>query len=422
MAIPIRAVAVFFLAASPPWYEQAVQESAAAGKACAAKQYEECRKDYTNLYQLLDGGADVAYRLAKVEAALGNRGAALHWLTLFSQSGLTLADPSTEADFAALRDAPEFQAAIAKIAQSRQPVDTSQLKFRLREADLIAEDVAFDPKSERFFVSSVRYGSVVSIDHDGVESDFVKPGPANLWAMLALQVDARRRILWATTAAIPEFGGYRAADAGKSALLEIALDSGKITHRFDVTEPGKHALGDMTLAPDGTVYVSDESGAVYRLTPKGKALEVLIESGTFHSPQNPACAGDRLFVADYSRGIGIMDLKTKQTALLAHPPDLSLAGIDGMYLNGNVLIAIQNGTKPERIIRINLDSTRTRAESWKIIEANAPELGSPTHGVMFNGRFFFIAQSGWDNMGDDGKPKPGAAFTAPEVRFFDLRD
>ena len=61
---------------------------------------------------------------------------------------------------------------------------------------------------------------------------------------------------------------------------------------------------------------------------RGKRLEVLIPPGTFRSPQTPVAVGgdDRLFVPDYSRGISVVDLKTRSATLVPHPPESSLTG------------------------------------------------------------------------------------------------
>jgi hypothetical protein len=39
---------------------------------------------------------------------------------------------------------------------------------------------------------------------------------------------------------------------------------------------------------------------------------------------------------------------------------------------------------------------------------------------MVGNRFYFIANSGWDQLTDEGQLKPGAAFTAPAIRELDL--
>ena len=123
-------------------------------------------------------------------------------------------------------------------------------------------------------------------------------------------------------------------------------------------------------------------------------LDILVPKGVFHSPQTPALStdGHRLFVPDYSRGIGIVDLASRQVKLLEHPKELSLGGIDGMYLVGRTLIAIQNGTVPERLIRMTLDASLTHVLEWETIEANWPGLGDPTHGVVVGASILFHRQ------------------------------
>ena len=41
-------------------------------------------------------------------------------------------------------------------------------------------------------------------------------------------VDAKRGVLWATTAALPQVEEFRAEDKGKSALLRIDLETGGV--------------------------------------------------------------------------------------------------------------------------------------------------------------------------------------------------
>jgi hypothetical protein len=198
---------------------------------------------------------------------------------------------------------------------------------------------------------------------------------------------------------MPEFAGYRAADEGKSALLKYSLDSGALLKRYDLPPGGKHALGDMTLSASGDVFVSDGYGPVYWVDHRADRLEALVPPGTFNSPQTPALSADgrRLFVPDYSRGISVVDLATRQVKLLEHPATLSLGGIDGLYLVGRSMIATQNGTAPQRVIRLQLDAGLTRIEGGEVLEANWDGLGDPTHGVVVGSDFYFIVNAGWDN-------------------------
>jgi hypothetical protein len=70
------------------------------------------------------------------------------------------------------------------------------------------------------------------------------------------------------------------------------------------------------------------------------------------------------------------------------------------------LIAIQNGTAPERIVSFNL-STPTTVDGWDVLEANWPDLGDPTHGVVVGNEVYFIANSGWDRVDRTGTMTAG---------------
>jgi len=127
-----------------------------------------------------------------------------------------------------------------------------------------------------------------------------------------------------------------------------------------------------------------------------------------------------IFVPDYSRGIGILDLATKHVAWLTSQTPHALSGIDGLYLYGRTLIATQNGTSPERVVRFELDKSLTQVESESIVDRSTPTLGDPTHGVIVNGSFYYIGNSGWDMIEDDGTPKAGAVQPKAAVMKYEL--
>lgn len=106
-----------------------------------------------------------------------------------------------------------------------------------------------------------------------------------------------------------------------------------------------------------------------------------------------------------------MDLHTLHVRWLQPSGGLALSGIDGFYRYGDSFLAVQNGVKPERLLRFN--SSLTRQE---ILEANTPGLGEPTHGTIVGNVFYFIANTGWDAYDDNGKKKPDAAPVESQIR------
>jgi hypothetical protein len=415
-----RGAAASASAGMPTLGERVTRLQQAARKAREGKDYRTYRARLLELHELLNGHPEVVFGLARAEAWLGHSQAALVWLGRYAAMRLTHEPIGTEPAFAALRGSPAFAAVARAIEANRRPVSHAVVAFTLPEKDMVSEDLAYDPATRTFFVSSVRHRKILAVGPGGAVCERVRAGQDGIWSVLALAVDAPRRTLWASTAAMPQtVPPPPPAEAGRSALLRYDLGSGRLLHRYDLPAAGgPHVLGDMTLDRAGNAFVSEAvSGTVYRVRRDRDLLEPLVPPGTFLSPQTPAAAPDgaRLFVADYALGIGIVDLASRRTTWLPHPGDLALSGIDGLYLAGSSLLAVQNGTEPNRVIRLQLDPALSRVLGWEVIESASPLLGDPTHGVVAGGAFYFLGRSGWDRLGEDGRVKPGAVFDAPVV-------
>ena len=401
--------------AEESWLTEYPTVTKQANAACKEGRLQECRSGLQRLRTLVDGRPDISCRLAVVEAQLGNRALALESLGICARSGLDFGAFTSESALQELRVLPGFSAVQAEYRRGSLPARDYESRYSLGDPDLIAEDIAFDPADGSFLVSSVRERKIVRIAADGSVSDFITTARFPMWGAVALALDSRRGILWTTTTAGPESPPYAEAEDGRSAVLQIDLRSKALLGRYELSDGQPHAFGDMTLGGHGEVYVSDSrGGGVYAIRPVAKdGLQVILKPGSFRSPQTPALlpGGGALLVPDYSRGIGIVSLARGGMKWLQHPPELDLAGIDGLYLHGSTLFAIQNGTAPERILVMTLDAGGNRVERWRVAVARVPGLGDPTHGVVRGEYFYFLVNSGWDRVGDDGSLKADPAAT-----------
>ena len=314
-------------AAQPATSWREIQRAAKA--AHDAGDFQAYRAGVQRLFELLSGHPDTVFAMAKAEARLGHAAAALGWLDDFAAMGL-VRDAAAEPDLASLRQLAGFAAVVARIEANRRPVARSVRAFTLPDRAMLSEDIAYDPGARRFFVSSIHDAKIVAIDAgNGTATDFVPAGRDAIWGVLALAVDARRGVLWATTAAMPQTRGYRAADAGHTAVLRYDLATGKLQKRYDLAVPNvkpvaaaggaakdarppapgaasppdapagaagepepaeerDRVLGDMTVGAGGDVFVSEAvTGAVYVIRRGRDALEMLVAPGTFISPQTP---------------------------------------------------------------------------------------------------------------------------------------
>jgi hypothetical protein len=407
------------------WVSEYPRVAAVAEQDCARGQLSECRRELLRIAALLDYRTDVLYRLAKVEAKLGHTEASLAYLKSYALSQLDFGDPAAQAEFQAMRTSSGFQQLELIYRAGLRPTGTHRQLAVAPTADLVAEDIALDTKSGVRYLSSVHLGKVLTLDTTGQWSDFAGPPELSAWGIYAVSVDPARARLWISTVAGAVSPPFRPADKGRSAIVGLNLNSGAQEQRYELRDGHAHAFGDMALGPKGELYVSDgEGGGVYRIGAEpGATMATCVSPGELRSPQTPAPlpGGTRLLVADYSRGIAIVNLKgPKAVSWLHHAPELAVYGIDGLYLHGQDLIAVQNGTVPERLLVMRLDPSFTRVVNWHVALAREPGLGDPTHGVVRDNRFEFISNSGWDRVDDQGNLKSTPTATNPALWSIEL--
>src|SRR5262249_53874781 len=93
---------------------------------------------------------------------------------------------------------------------------------------------------------------------------------------------------------------------------------------------------------------------------------------------------------------------------LLHPENVSLYGIDGLYVHESGLVGVQNGAGTERIVRYRLDPEGARVVSLDVLESRNPVFAIPTTGVIVRSDFYYIANSRVDQLADDGRLKSPA--------------
>jgi len=344
--------------------------------------------------------------------------AALNEFAAMGQADDTLL-AGTDKAFVALHYLPAYKSILEHFRQNKTAVASSELATKLADAGLVPEDIDFDPQSKSFLITSVLEKRIVRVSSSGQSSAFAS-SPSE-WPMLAIKVDAKRNRVWATEVALDGFSTAPKSDWGRSAVLCFDLNSGAL--RMRIEGPMHSALGDMALTEAGVPIVSDgDGGGVYRVE-DGRL--VLINGKDFISPQTPALipGRDLMMVPDYVRGIGILDLKDGQVRWLNRDggAKVALNGVDGLYYVDGAIILAQNGTLPERVVRMNLDWSQTKVVSEDVIERATATLGDPTHGVVIGDWFYYIANSGWNVLDEHGDVKAGEKLSPGMVMRFRLR-
>jgi sugar lactone lactonase YvrE len=364
--------------------------------------------------KLLNEAPDAIEAAALAYAELGDKDHALAALNRFADLGQ--ADDNLMAGkskaFANFEKLPEYKLLLQQFAENKMPISHAEAVLTLVDPNILAEDIDYDSHSNAFLITSVLEKKIIRVTMEGKATDFAQ-SPSH-WPMLAIKIDANHNLVWATEVAMDGFSAAPKSDWGRSAVVCFDLKTGTLRQRIEA--PAKSALGDMVLTGPGSPIVSDGGGGgVYRVS--GDRLE-RIDAGDFISPQTSAMHpdGSHVFVPDYARGIGILDLASKKIVWLDQSvPKFAINGIDGLYFDHGFLIATQNGTSPERVARFKLDSTMTQIVSEEIIERATPTLGDPTHGVVVGDSFYYIANSGWNSLDDAGNVKADSKLTPARI-------
>jgi hypothetical protein len=76
---------------------------------------------------------------------------------------------------------------------------------------------------------------------------------------------------------------------------------------------------------------------------------------------------------------------------------------------------VQNGTNPNRVIRISLDDSGKSVSQIEVIAQNKETIREPTHGVLVGRHFYFIGNGGYGSFDDKGNLAAGERAIAPVI-------
>jgi sugar lactone lactonase YvrE len=297
---------------------------------------------------------------------------------------------------------------------AENPVGESEKVFVLPDSVLMPGAINWDESRQKFLVGTVAEGAVFAVGKDGQASELLRANDENgLWAIFDILVDHANNRLWVSSAAVPLFSRYDLIDKGRSALFEFNLETLQLIRRYPVPVDGyPHSLGSMVLAPNGDIFIADRALPLIYSKPAGEQkLKAVMGLQDMISIRGIAMQPDGriMYVADREMGIMIIDVESKRAGMLAVPASLNLGGIDGLYLRDNRLFVIQNGNRPQRVMRLQLDSSGTKVETVRPLAVSQPDFDHPNFGTLHGDDLVYFANSQW------------AASTAPKKPVTVLR-
>ncbi|MEJ7736343.1 MAG: hypothetical protein WKF97_02855 [Chitinophagaceae bacterium] len=146
------------------------------------------------------------------------------------------------------------------------------------------EGVAYNEKSDIFYVSSVTTGTIGTVTAQGVYKEFYVD--SSLKSSFGMKVDLKRNKLWVCTGD-PHYSRYRDSSTFKKLIHLISLDltSGKKVDDINLAGlyEAKHLANDLVLDDAGNIYITDSySPVIYKLDAQMKPV-VFAQSEWFKS-------------------------------------------------------------------------------------------------------------------------------------------
>lgn len=316
--------------------------------------------------------------------------------------GLVLETPPNEA-FDRMRADPRFATVAAKMEENAKPKGEARLIVEYPEDSLLPE--AISKNKDRLLIGSIRSGVISTTSAELTPFASANGG--------VFDIEQRKNAVYAAVNNQLAYDGDRGTPF--AAIVELDPKSGAMKERFALG-PAPALVGDIEVAGNGRLFASDSLTPrifdISRMKHPDAPINVVsaISDPRFVNLQGLALdeKNGRLYVADYLSGLYAVHLKTGRVDAIANPTNAHLGGIDGLYLHRGDLIGVQNGTSPQRIVRIDLDSKSATALSLEVLQQALPEWSEPTHGFVDGDQFVYIATSNWPAYGDDGKIRDGA--------------
>ncbi|MEQ9104266.1 MAG: hypothetical protein RIE53_06170 [Rhodothermales bacterium] len=357
------------------------------------------------------------FHAGRSRLAAGDTLQAMTLLDVFAGMGMTR-DLAADPVFAGLLERDPFRRVSEALTRNAAPIGVVWTVAEGGSPDLVPEGVARDETGQRWFIGSVREGVILELAEDGIRT-LVEGLPS---VMGMTWVEGR---LYAAVTRGPNLASETEWESG---VVVVDPSSGEVVHHIripdaepvvdaDGTAPGAWP-GDLVVAADGTVYVSDSlRNVIWRARPGMDVFEAAVSSPWFASLQGLTFLedGQTLVVADYTAGLFRVDPEEGTATRMRVPYGQTLLGVDGLYRGGGGLVAVQNGTAPQRILHVRLSDDARDVVSITVLAANQPEFDEPTLGVVIDTSFVFVANSHWGHFTDGAQLDTDRDRSAPRL-------
>lgn len=297
---------------------------------------------------------------------------------------------ANDSDLASLQQNPAFTELLGDLEKNLQPISASSLEFTIEQLGVVPEGIAIDTQTGRTFVGSMRSGDIYVRDSAGQISRFATVEHDGTLAAIGLYVDHEKNVLWAVGSSFDLNENFDPEAPVRAGVFGFDLASGQLKKEIIAANPG-NGFNDLTIGPAGDMYISGSTVSVVRngselIEPLQMSLPIVGSNGVVLSPD-----GGHLFVTSYPVGIAVVNLANGEAHWLAAPDEITLYGIDGLYWYDGDLVGVQNGVRPWRLVRLELDDAMRSVTTARLIEF-ANSAITPTTGAIVDDVIHYVGE------------------------------
>jgi len=292
------------------------------------------------------------------------------------------------------------------------PIGDASVHAKVPISVKLIEGIAVTPEG-RIFVSSVVSGAIYEISA-GQTSPLVDAQDHSMGSFFGMAYNGTNKSLFVTYARVDQTPGTK-AEEGRTGIAEFDVHSGALKNNWVLDGPtDTHQIADLVITHDQRVYASDATGkAVYMLN--DASLVKVFDLPTAMSPQGLAELNGKLYLADYGRGIWRLDRALGTAILLSRNRTTNLIGIDGLTAHKGKLLAIQNGSNPQKVIALSLSADGKSVVGLDVVAQSLAGFDEPTLGASAVGGYYFVAGSQWPKFGPGETLRDGASLNPTTI-------
>lgn len=254
--------------------------------------------------------------------------------------------------------------------------------------------LAYDAVSRRFIVGDTQARKLTVVDEFSHHiANLAGSQATGFGEIAALEIDPREGNLWVVTA------DAASESAGQTTLHKLQLISARALAAFRPPDSaGAARLTDVAVTSQGTVLALDALGQrVFRLKPRGKALEVAVSLDEL-APLSIAPAPDDVVYISHPAGIRRVVLGSGTATDVAAGPDVSIEGITRIRWYASALVGIQRtASGGHRAVRLTLSRNGRRVTSVEVLDPSI-EAASPAAACISGEGLYYLAPGAGGEM------------------------